>query len=212
MGRQARYACVSISIHVLRHSGTLLQDIAFKKPQLTLFFHSSPTKLIVACEDDIFIVDMNTQSRQPFSGTPKGSYYFPHALALSDDDAVLVAGNSYTPYNVCGYDTSSRTRLWIHDTASQVGAVGMHGAQVLVTVAYSPTLLLDLMTGAQIAALQKADGSIDGLGVIEGSCFILRSCHPHRPPHLRVPRHAATPPLQTSQASASATGDVGLDS
>ncbi len=32
-----------------------------------------------------------------------------------------------------------------------------------------------------------------------------------RPPQLCVPRHATAPPLQASQASPSAAGDVGLD-
>ncbi len=75
------------------------------------------------------------------------------ALALSDDDAVLVAGNGGLPFIVSGYGTTSRTRLWIRDTQCTVGAVCMLGAHVLVTlctvsVQSSPMLVLDLNTGA----------------------------------------------------------------
>ncbi len=163
------------------HTGTLLHDIPFRSPYTTLFFNNSPGKIIVACEDDIFLVDVSTQSTQPFSSTPQWAVYRPHALALSEDDALLVAGNAHSPYSVCSYDTASRTRLWIHKTASFVCAVCMLSAHVLVTVAYSPTLLLDLKTGAQIAALQKADECIYGLGVIEGLSFILFQTHIFRP-------------------------------
>jgi hypothetical protein len=195
------------------HSGTLLQDVSSKDPTAALFFNQSPSKLIIACEDDILIVDVSTQSTQPIRDTPKRVSYFPRALALSDDDTLLVAGSYISPYSVCGYDTASLTRLWIHNTVDSIGAVCMLGAHVLVTVYDNPTLVLENKTGAQIAALQKADGCIYGLGVIEGLCFIYFSLgsHPFRPPHLRVPRHASAPPLQASQVSAPAAGDVGLD-
>ncbi len=41
--------------------------------------------------------------------------------------------------------------------------------------------------------------------------FFLTWLTPFRPQHLCVPRHAPAPPLQASQNSASAAGDVGLD-
>jgi hypothetical protein len=195
-------------IHVMMHIGTLLHDKEFANPCAALFFNHSPNKLILACRVGVFIFDVSTQSTQPFSSTPHGAWYCPHALALFDDDAILVAGSSI---NVCAYDTASLAQLWIHDTVSYVGAVCLRGAHVLVTVYDSSTLLLDYKTGAHIAALRKADGCILGLGVIEGLCFILYVPHILRPPHFLVPRHAAAPPLQASQASASATGDVGLD-
>ncbi len=190
------------------HTATLLLEMPFKEPYAILFFNQSPDKLIVACSDDILIIDASTQSTQPFSSTAQGVYYCPHALALSDNDAILVAGNAYS---VSGYDTASRTRLWIYDTTFGVGAVRMFDAQVLVTVWGKSTLVLDLSTGAEIAALQKADGDIFGLGVIDGLCFILNRYHPLRHPHIRRPRHAATLPLQASQAYAFAAGNVGLD-
>ncbi len=154
-------------------TGTFLQFYAFKSPTTALFFNHSPNKLIVACDDNIFIVDVSTQFRQPFSNTPQGMNYCPHSLALSNDDAVLVAGNAFSPYCLCGYDAASLARLWIHNTAFYVGAVCMMGAYVLATVCKSPTLVLDSYTGSLIAALQKADGHILGLGVIEGLCCIL---------------------------------------
>ena len=154
------------------HIGTLLQEVAFSRPWTAIFFSCSPNKLIVACSDDIFVVDVSTQSTQPFGGTPHDAYYCPHALALSKDDAVLVAGNYFRPYVVCGYDTASLARLWTYNTVSHVGAVCMLGAHVLVTVAYNPTLVLDLKSGTCMGALQKASGWIFGLGVIEGLCFI----------------------------------------
>ncbi len=123
--------------------------------------------------DGIFIFDVSALSTQPFSSTPQSVYYCPHALALSEDDAVLVAGNCWNRNGVCGYDTASLTRLWIYNTVDNVGAVCMLGADVLVTVYGSPTLVLDRKTGELIASLQKAEGYIFGLGVIEGSCFIL---------------------------------------
>jgi hypothetical protein len=146
----------------------------FKSPYAALFFHHSPDKLIVACKEDIFMIDVRTQFTQSFSSTTQGAY-FPHAIAISDDDAVLVAGCYNTPYSVCGYDAASRTRLWILNTVSGIGAVCMLGAHVLVTVSFCPTLVLDRNTGAQIAALPEADGWIQGLGVIEGLCFV-HSC------------------------------------
>jgi hypothetical protein len=151
-------------------SGTLLQDMSFTNPTAPLFFNHNPNKFIMACEDDIFIVDVNAQSTQPFIDTPQGAWYLQHALALSDDNAVLVAGSSgsSSSSSVCGYDTASSTRLWIHKTASGVPAVCMLGAHVLATVCARSTLVLDRKTGAQIATLQKAGGWIYGLGVIEG--------------------------------------------
>ncbi len=154
-------------------SGTLLKDMAFTSPITALFFNHNPNKLLVACKDNIFVVDVCTQVTQPFSCTSQGAYYYPHALALSDDDAVLLAGNAYSPFSVYGYDTASLARLWIHKTDSRVGAVCMFGAHVLVVAHRKPTLFLDYKTGTQIAALQKADGSIYGLGVVEGLCLIL---------------------------------------
>jgi hypothetical protein len=144
----------------------------FKAPNTVLFFRLSPTKLIVACRDDIFVLDGGKPSMQSFSNASHGAFYRPHALALSDDDAVLVAGNACIPNTVCGYDTASLTRLWKHTTVDGVGAVYMLDAHALVTVFCNPTLVLDLKTGEQIATLQKADGFIYGLGAIESLCFI----------------------------------------
>ncbi len=179
-------------------SGTLRHDMHFEIPYAALFFNHSPSILIVACENDIFIVDARTQSTRQFSKTPKDTIYYPHGLALSDDDTVLVAGCDY-PYSVCAYDTATLERLWIFNTACEVGAVCMLGAHVVATVYMNPTLVLDLNTGVRIAALQKAEGWIFGLGVIEGICLILLvHVISHRPQHLRVPCHAAAPPLQAS--------------
>jgi hypothetical protein len=122
----------------------------------------------VACRENISIVDVSTQNVYPFSSTPQVAWYYPHALALSDNDTVLVAGNAYSPGSVCGFDTASLTRLWIYKTIDSVGAVCMLGALVLVTVYKNPTLMFDCKTGEQIALLQTADGDIRGLGVIEG--------------------------------------------
>jgi hypothetical protein len=123
-----------------------------------------------------------------------------------------VAGNAFSRYSVCGYDTTSLARLWIYEAASSVGAVCMLGAHVLVTVAYKPTLVLDCMTGAHVRALLKANGYIYGLGVVEGLfSFISLLDLILRPQHLCVPSHAPTSPLQASQAFASAAGNVGLD-
>ncbi len=159
-------------IHVMMHTGTLLHDKEFANPCAALFFNHSPNKLILACSDGVFIFDVSTQSTLPFSSTPHGAWYNPHALALSDD-AVLVAGNWYYPYSVCGYDTVSRARLWIHDTIDSVSSVCLFGASVLASVYYSLTLVLDFKTGAHIAELLKTDGHIFGLGVVEGLCFFL---------------------------------------
>ncbi len=126
----------------------------------------------MACSDGIFIVDVSTRSTRSLGSTPQGAYYCPHALALFDD-ALLVAGNYYSPYSVCGYDTASGTQLWIYKTVHRVGAICMLGQHVLVTVACNLTLVLDCNTGAKIAALQKADQDIFGLGVLEGPSFIL---------------------------------------
>ncbi len=154
--------------HALMHPGTLLHDMLFTRPTAALFLNHDPNKVIMACTDGILMVDVSTRSTQPFCSTPRVAYYYPHALALSDNDVVLVAGSFKS---VCGYDTASRTRLWIHGTASHVGAVCILGAHVLLTLAYSYPLALDYKTGAQIAALQKVKGSIRGLGVIEGLLF-----------------------------------------
>jgi hypothetical protein len=162
-----------ILIHVLMHTGALLQDLAFLFPAAALFFNSDSIKLIVACSEGISIVDASTQSTQAFSDTPHGVGYWPHALALSDDDALLVAGNHFDPQSVSSYDMASRTRLWIHETSSQVGAACIIGVNVLATVAYNPTLVLDRISGTLIAELQKADGFVFGLAVIEGLLFIL---------------------------------------
>jgi hypothetical protein len=168
------------------HSGTLLRDEALTRPTAVLFFNLSPDKLIVACKDNVFIVDMTKLSTQPFKSTPQDAYYSQHALALSEDDVVLVAGNYSWPNSVCGYNTASLERLWIQDTANEVGAVCMLGAHVLVTVLRSPTMVLDRNTGAHTAALQKVDGCIFGLGVIE--CLRLIRSWPHIPsdPHTSV--------------------------
>ena len=155
------------------HAGTLLQVMPFKNPLTAVFFQRNPNTLIVACRDGILLVDVITQSVQPFSDTPQGVGYFPNAVSLAVDGSVVVVGNNNAPFSVCGYDPASRKRLWILNTASYVGAVCVHDAQVLVSVSYNPTLVLDLNTGTQIAALLKADGAIYGLGVIEGVCFIV---------------------------------------
>ncbi len=186
-------------------TGTQLQEMAFTSPQAALFFNHNRNKLIVACGDGIFIVDVSTQSTQQISGTPQGAFYYPHALALSNNnDAVLVAG-CYRTKCVCGYDTASLTRLWNHSAAFSVGAVCMLGAHVLATVWDSPTLVLDSNTGAQIAELLEVEGHVYAMGVIEGLIFILlEPSHPLRPPHLRLPRHAPAPSQPASQLPSSA--------
>ena len=157
----------------MMHTGTLLHDMPFKNPSVVVFFHHDPNTLIVACRDGIFLVDVITQSVQPFSDTPKGALYWPHAASVGDSDNVVVIGNPHTPYSVCAYDMASRKRLWIFNAADSVGAVCVHHAQVLVSVFGNPTLVLDLNTGTQIAESQKADGYIFGLGVIEGVCIFV---------------------------------------
>ncbi len=148
----------------------MLDDTQFKSPTAALFFNRSPSKLVVACKKDIFIVDVCTQSKQPFSNTASGVWYSQHALTLSDDDAVLVAFNSNS---VCGYDIVSLTQLWVHNTDDSVDAACMLSAHVLVTVRFHPTLVLGFNTGTLIAELHKAGGFIRGLGVIQGLCFIV---------------------------------------
>jgi hypothetical protein len=143
---------------MLMHKGTLLQDMPFNAPYVTIFFKNSPNKLIVACGDSIFIVDVSTQSTEPFNITPKGAQCLPHAISLDDKDNVLVVGDCGNTTSVCGYDTASRTRMWIYDAVSAVCAVYTHGTQVLVSVERNPTLVLDLNTGAHIATLQTAYG------------------------------------------------------
>ncbi len=189
-------------IHVLMHTGTLLQDMPFTLPYAACFFNHNPNTLIVACYDGIYLVEVIAQSVQPFSDTPQDVYYQPHAVSVSDQDDVVVVGTNWnTPNSVCGYDVASRTRKWIHNTAHQVGAVCTQQAQaqVLVSVAYYPTLLLDLNTGTQIAEMHN-EGVILGLSVIEGVCVCvfhtITNSLSHRPTHLRVPRHATAPPLQ----------------
>jgi hypothetical protein len=158
---------VPIVIHTLMHAGTLLLDMAIESPTAALFFHCNPEKLIVTCGDIIFLVDASTHSTQLLSGTPKVSYNNSHALALSDDDTMLVAGCSGMNI-VYGYDTASLTLLWICNTVDDVGAVCMLGAHVLVTVYGSPTLVLDCKTGTHIAELQNTEGSINVMAVVEG--------------------------------------------
>ncbi len=157
-----------INIHVLMHTGILMHVFPFKDPCTALFFNCSPNKLIVACRDDIFIVDASTHSTQAFSGTPQGPWYFPQAIALYDEDAVLLAGSSFN--GVCKYNTASLTRMWIHDTERQVVSVCLLGAHVLVAV-FDEILVINYHTGAKIASL-KAEGYVYGLGVIESLWFI----------------------------------------
>jgi len=170
VGCQTRLDASYIEIQSSTHSGTLLQDVSFPSPTAVLFFNRSPTKLIVACSDEIFTYDTRTQTIEPFSSTPQWAFYNSHALALSADDAVLVAGNYNSRYNVCGYDTASHKRLWTYNAADEVGAVCMLGAHVLASVNFSPTLVLDRDTGNHKASLKTR--WIYGLGVIEGLCFI----------------------------------------
>ncbi len=195
------------------HTGTLLHDMAFSLPYVARFFNLNPNTMIVACRDGVYLVDVITQTTLPFSDTPQGVGYYPHSVSHSDNDDVVVVGNYRNyPHSVCGYDTASRTRMWIINTASYVGAVCTHHAQVLVSVCGSPTLVLDLNNGTKIAEMNKAEGYILGLGVIECVCSIFfLTLTSSRPPHLRLPRHAAAPAQQASQAPSSAFGDVGLD-
>jgi WD40 repeat protein len=204
--------CIPFRIHRLMHTGTLLHIMVFTTPHVALFFNQSPNNLVVACRDGVFICYLSTQSILPFSDTPPESTYEPHALAFSVDDTVLVAGCENDKIsNACGYDTATRTRLWIYNTIESVGAVCMLGAHVLVTVFNEPTLVLVLMTGIKKAEMQ-AHGGHFGLGMIEGLlCFFLTFSHPLRPQHFHLSRHAAASSLQTSQGSAFAAGDVGLD-
>ncbi len=141
----------------------------FYFPWTTIFFNHSPKKLIVACSDGIFIVDVGTQSTKSLRRTPQDVFYYQNALALSEDDAVLVAGTYLSSYSVFGYDIASRTRLWILNTVSAVGAVCMLGDNVLVTVHGNPTLVLDRNSGTQVADMKNEDKEhVYGLGVIEG--------------------------------------------
>ena len=156
---------------VMMHTGTLLHDMPFKFPSAAIFFNHSPNFLIVAFYDGIVLVDVSTRSIQPFSDTPKNAYYQPHAISLAEEGDVVVVG-CHSTLSVCAYDIASRKRKWIYNTANSVGAVCVHHAQLLVSVAYNPTLVLDLITGTQIAEMHNADGWIYGLGVIGGLCFI----------------------------------------
>ena len=108
------------------HTGTLLHDMPFKDPHAAVFFNHCPNTLIVACMDGIFLVDVITQSVQPFSDTPQGAWYNPHAASVGGNDNVVVVGNNNAPFSVCGYDPASRKRLWILNTADDVGAVCVH--------------------------------------------------------------------------------------
>jgi hypothetical protein len=154
------------------HAGTLLYDMTFSLPYVARFFNHNSTTMIVACRDGVYLVDVITQTALPFSDTPQGGWYNPQSVSFSGNDGVVVVGNWSTPYSVCGYDTASRTRMWIFKTAREVGAVCTHHAQVLMSVYANPTLVLELNTGTHIAEMRKAEGSIYGLGVIEGVCFI----------------------------------------
>ncbi len=149
----------------------------FAYPQAVLFSHQSSSALIVACKDVIFIYDVSKQSTQAFSGAFEDSFYERHALALSNDGAMLVVGSSFSPYRVCAFSTVFLTRLWTCNMLNRVDAVCVLGSRVLVTVFESPTLVLDLNTGTQVAALKKPQGFTFGLGVIEGLCFILDWLH-----------------------------------
>ncbi len=171
-------------------TGTLLRDMPFQSPQAALFFNRSPNKLVVACSDKIFLVDVSTQFLRSFRNIPRGAYYRSHALALSDDDALLVTGDSNRPYSACGYDTASCRRLWIHKTADDVGSVCMLSAHVVVTMYEEPTLVLDSKNGAEIATLQKDYGWFFGLGVVEGSSVFMYSW-PHILPDLHTSMYLA---------------------
>ncbi len=153
------------------HTGTLLHDMAFAITYVALFFHHNPNTMIVACWNGVYLVDVITQTTLPFSDTPQGAWYYPHSVSLSDNDGVVVVGNNKAPYSVCGYGTASRARMWIINAAAGVCAVCTHHAQVLVSVYKNPTLVLDLNNGTKIAEMNKAEGAIFGLGVIEGVCF-----------------------------------------
>ncbi len=169
---------------MLTHSGARLLDLEFANPISALFFNHDPSKLIVACIDGIFFVAVCTHSIQPFSNTPLNSWYCPHAIALTDDDTVMVVG--INTFLVCGFDTMSLERLWIYKAASSVGAVCMIGTRVLVTVKCNSTLIMDQKTGAHVALLPKAEGHIFGMGVIEGLCFILSYLSPFSDLHTSV--------------------------
>jgi WD40 repeat protein len=155
----------SLCFFALIHTGTLMQEMPFEKGRCAIFFNHSSNKLIVACKEDIFLVDVRTKSVLSFGNTPPEASYEPYALALSGDDAVLAVGAAHS---VRGLATLSHTQLWIHNTAGRVGAVCMLGAHVLVTLYYSSTLLLDINTGIEVSVSQKPDKNIFALGVIEG--------------------------------------------
>jgi WD40 repeat protein len=162
---------ISISFYILclMHTGTLLQTMEFNSPKAALFFNHSPSKLIVACRNDIYIVDVTTLSILSFSDTPQDSSYNPHALALSVGDTVLVAGcSNHRLVYIHGYDTVSRSQLWLYDAAYHLGAVCMLGAHVLVTIGRGLTWELDLKTGDHVATLRTSNGHIFRIGVIEG--------------------------------------------
>ena len=186
----------------------LLQTMKFETPTAALFFNHSPTKLIVACLKNIFIVDVNTKHRRPLDGTPPYVLYQPHALALIADDSVLVAGKGnyryhgrgkrgLESYTVRGFDMVSGTLSWTHNPLNCVGAVCMLGSYVLVAVHCKPTLVLDCYTGTEVSVLHKTGDCISGMGAIEGLCFVILSFifHLLRPPHLHLPCNAAAPPL-----------------
>jgi hypothetical protein len=150
----------------------------------------------------------------PSDVTPASPSFDPRlTLTLTTNDTLLVVGCEFSQ-SAHGYDTASLDRLWTYKTGFAVGAICILGAaQVLVAAGreVKATLVLDLKTGAHVASLQEGNGWISGLGVI-GGLSIPHSSHSHslRPPHLRVSLHAAASPLQASQGSAFAAGDVGL--
>ncbi len=175
MGRHNRCASLFFLASTLMPTGTLQQEMHFNDPCAVHFFNCSTNKLIVACSEVIFVVDVSTKSKLPFSITTHIAHYRrPRALTLSGDDAVLVVGNNsgYDCNVVCGYDTASRTRLWIRSTVPKVGAVCMLGKNVLATLHGRSTLVLDYINGTHIVSLPKAEGYVLGLGVIEGLCFL----------------------------------------
>ncbi len=154
------------------HTETMLQEIDFAYPQAVLFSYQSPSALIVACKDIIFIYDVSQQSTQAFSGAFEDSFYERHAIALSNDGAMLVVGSSSSTYRVCAFSMESLIRLWTFNMLNRVDAVCVLSSRVLVTVFERPTLVLDLNTGTKIAALKKPHGFTFGLGVIEGLLLI----------------------------------------
>jgi hypothetical protein len=204
--------------HMLIRPGTLLMqlDEAFESPLHVLFFNLSTHFLIVATKYSIFITDVTNQLTKSVTIISYPELYGIHALALSADDSLLVAGNVTKIFAVCCYNTASLERLWIYKTGFAVCSVCMLSSYVLVAEWLNPTLILDLNTGARIASLHDEMEYIFGLGVIEGLlllffCKFALFIHLLRPPHFSVPCNAAASPLQTTQFYAFAVGNVGLD-